>query len=171
MFALRLRDQEHLRCYGWAKATYEPVEEVAVMGAGLVAQALTPPWPALMNSTEQVVLIVMSLSARDTSSKTIEGGLWWGGVESLVMALEGDELEHGTKEWKSAQQRVRRALRKLEAVGAIEKIQQATAGRRSVWRIKTGSPTLSFLPVDNPKKDHETEEVDLHQCRSQVTSM
>lgn len=149
------------------------------MGAGLVAQALTPPWPALMNSTEQVVLIAMSLSARDTSSKTIEGGLWWGGVESLVMALEGDEIELGSKEWNSARQKVRRALRKLEKVGAIKRLQDATNRRRAVWRIMTGSPTLSFLPVDNskneavenPKNDLQNEPPGLHQCSSERSSM
>lgn len=141
------------------------------MGAGLVAQALTPPWPALMTSTEQVVLIAMSLSARDTSSKTIEGGMWWGGVESLVMALEGNEIEVGSKEWNSARQKVRRALRRLESVGAIKKLQDATNHRRAVWRITTGSPTLAFLPVENPGKDNETHPPGLHQCSPNRSSM
>ena len=117
------------------------------MGAGLVGVAMSAQWAARLNSTEQLVLVAMSLTARDTSSAGVEGGLWWAGSESLMLALDGAIHDPGTREREAAERRIRRAMAKLQDVGAIRRKHAATARRRSVWEITTNQAPL---PVDNP---------------------
>ena len=115
------------------------------MGAGLVGIALSPQWAGQLNSTEQLVLVAMSLTARDRSSAEVEGGLWWAGSEALMLALDGAIHPPGSRERAAAERRISRAMARLQHVGAIRRKHAATARRRSVWEITTNQP---HLPVD-----------------------
>lgn len=132
------------------------------MGAGLVRHALAPEW-AILNSTERLVLVTMSLHALDPGQGKASA-LYWGGTDYLISVLRGTVPED-PGEYNTARVQVRRALRRLQEVGAIHREVKARGGlaqeggNRARYRIQTMTSTLDNPvdesvdnPVDNPPR-------------------
>ena len=137
------------------------------MGARLVAMAMTPTWASKLSSTEQLVLVAMCLTALDGKMDDQERGRYFGGVDHLVNVVVGD-VAAGT-EAASAKRLIRRAIARLEALGAITRLKDAQARRNAIWLILVEQPQLPVeTDVDNPveteESDVETEPMGGHQC-------
>lgn len=116
------------------------------MGYQLVAQAMQPHWGKLLTTTERLVLVIMCQAAVDDETNTVPARQYWGGTDLIILQMKGDVPHRGTAERKAAQEAVRRALRKLEQVGAIQRARTATNGLRAEYTITVNAPQL---PVDN----------------------
>ncbi len=117
------------------------------MGYQLVASALQPQWGGVLTSTERLCLLIMCQVALDDSTGGLPPRTFWGGTEYLILMLRGDVPAKGSPEYGTAKEQVRRALRKLEAVGAIKRSRIAVNAMRAEYTITVHAPQL---PVDNP---------------------
>lgn len=116
------------------------------MGYQLVAAALQPEWGRRLTTTERLVLLIMCQQALDASDGGAPPRTYWGGSDLIVLQMRGDVPAKGSPEHRTAYEVVRRALRKLENVGAVKRSRIATNGMRAEYEITVWQPQL---PVDN----------------------
>jgi hypothetical protein len=116
------------------------------MGYQLVASAMQPEWGLVLTTTERLVLLIMCQAALDASEGGAPPRTYWGGTDLIVLQMRGDVPPRGSAEHRAAKETVRRALRKLEKVGAVQRSRIATNGMRAEYEITVHQ---SRLPVDN----------------------
>lgn len=114
------------------------------MGATLVAQAIQH-WSHISDRAFRV-LVTMAVTAKDNASKEVAAGLYFGGHDALVIALN---LKEGTSQ-ESALKTVQRATRELMEVGAIRLSQGAVSGGRAVYQL-----TLNAIPLPRKRSNSE----------------
>lgn len=116
------------------------------MGAQLAGGALNPAWrKAGLIDPDVLVLVTMALQSLDSigaSGRT--PGEYHGGHGPLELALCGVESD-------TAARKVRRSVRRLLDVGAIELIRPAAWRTKPVYRLHV----YAFLNVPNPQPAKE----------------
>lgn len=117
------------------------------MGARLVTQALAPQW-ACLSETARLILITMCQTAKDHRSEHQPAAQYFAGHDYLILTLTGrdpalDDWRH-TSQYRTARQRVKRAVRELVAAEAIELVQQAHRGRHAIYVVTPG-PQLTLV--------------------------
>lgn len=117
------------------------------MGYQLMAAALQPEWGRQLTSTERLVLVIMCQVALDTRTPQGDPGRYFGGTDLLILQTRGDLPPRDSAEYRAASEAIRRALRKLELVGAITRVKSAQAGGRAEYEMTVRQPGL---PVDEP---------------------
>jgi hypothetical protein len=117
------------------------------VGSQLVIDALQPEWGQLLTTTQRLVLVLICQSALDSEMDGRPARMYWGGQDFLILRMRGDVPAHGTPEYRTAAEVVRKALRRLEDVGAIRRALTATNGRKAEYEVTVRAPQL---PVDNP---------------------
>ena len=126
------------------------------MGIRLVTEALSPEWGHL-SETARLVLIAMCHTALDKATGSNPARLYFGGHETLILALTGNDSSDptwsGTKGHQAAQRRIRRAVRELVDAGVIELRQRANGKDHAVYRIfpRIDELVLPFSPPDRSR--------------------
>jgi hypothetical protein len=118
------------------------------MGFRLVGAAFMPEWSALLTPREHLILLAMCHLALDEERDGCEAGLYFAGHEFLMLRVDGTDHSDDPKAYASARQSIRRALRRLEEVGAIELVREAKNARKAEYRLLVWQPVL---PVDNSR--------------------
>ena len=112
------------------------------MGYELVAAALQPVWSKQLNARELLTLVAISHLARDYATADCPAGAFYAGYTWLCLAIDGRDFLDDPARRKTAHQAHRRALRRLEQVGAIETLRPATGHDPPQYVITTWQPTL-----------------------------
>jgi len=117
------------------------------VGARLVGAALNPHWAQLLNDSERLILLAMCHTAADIPSlrNGQTAGLYWAGHEALMIVATGRLPERDTPAYRTAKQLIKRRIRRLITVGAIERIGGGRGrGQRTYYRVRPG-----LMAVDN----------------------
>jgi hypothetical protein len=119
------------------------------MGIGLVKAAKQSHWARALTSNERMILICMASRCLDEDREGQDGGIYWGGIDTLILELTGSLPDLGTPAHETQKRRVKRHLKALREKGAIEiETHGVGRGRRSAYRLTLFS-YLNGWPVDN----------------------
>ena len=130
------------------------------MGVRLAVLAAQPAWGNL-DYAARSILLIMSLTARDSPTPNTPAATYWGGHEYLATALRGNAEP-------AALQVVKRAIRELRQAGAIELVEAAHRGRQAVYRVTVKEPNQDMLPVDNVVPLHQKGDHSVTPKRGQI---
>lgn len=112
------------------------------MGYELVGAALQREWSSKLTARELLTLVAMSHLARDYDTEEMPAHTFCAGQGWLTEAIDGGAPQDDPKRLAAAHQAHRRALRRLEEVGAIECVRPARQHAPAVYRITTLQPVL-----------------------------
>ena len=115
------------------------------MGIELVKSATRPEWAQRLTDAGYRVVVAMALHALDRNSSKQQAGFYHGGHGPLQIALCGEESP-------AALQKVKRAVRHLVEVGAIERTTEPGWGTLPVYRLTLDSINQPVLFDGKPKQ-------------------
>ena len=105
------------------------------MGIRLVGYALSTHWSHL-SERARLVLAQMCYVAKDVSTAGHAPSTYWGGHQSLILLVLGQDPETLSEaELRTAQRKVKRAIQELKDAGAVTLESPASRGRHAVYRV------------------------------------
>lgn len=105
------------------------------MGIRLVGYALSTHWSHL-SERARLVLAQMCYVAKDTSTNGHAPGTYWGGHQTLIISVLGQDPEALSEaELRTAQRKIKRAVQELKDAGAVTLASSASRGRTAVYRV------------------------------------
>jgi hypothetical protein len=105
------------------------------MGIRLVGAALSANW-VHVSERARLVLAQMCYVAKDVSSNGHAPGTYWGGHDTFIISVLGqDPGALSDTELSTAQRKIKRAIQELKEAGAVTLQCPASRGRHAIYRV------------------------------------
>ena len=105
------------------------------MGIRLVGAALSVEWAHLSHAA-RLTLVQMCYVAKDVSTAGHAPSTYWGGHQSLILLVLGQDPETLSEaELRTAQRKVKRAIQELKDAGAVSLQSPSSRGRTAIYRV------------------------------------